>query len=147
MLGSIDYNNASIDGQFDVTQAYRQPGSSFKPYVYVTAFQQGASPAQAIDDQPITIPVPDSNPSTFTPTNYDNKFHGHMTLRCALQNSLNVPGVKVLQHAGIDASMQRYYLGAAVMINANEDSGAIARVVDLVAREYRWPDYQPAGKN
>ena len=67
MLGSIDYNNASIDGQFDVTQAYRQPGSSFKPYVYVTAFQQGASPAQAIDDQPISIPVPDSNPSTFSP--------------------------------------------------------------------------------
>jgi membrane peptidoglycan carboxypeptidase len=109
MLGSIDYNNASIDGQFDVTQAYRQPGSSFKPYVYVTAFQQGASPAQAIDDQPITIPIPGSNPSTFTPTNYDNKFHGHMTLRCALQNSLNVPGVKVLQHAGIDNAMQTAY--------------------------------------
>jgi len=106
MLGSIDYNNASIDGQFDVTQAYRQPGSSFKPYVYVTAFQQGASPAQAIDDQSITIPVPDSNPSTFTPVNYDHKFHGHMTLRCALQNSLNVPGVKVLQHVGIDEAMQ-----------------------------------------
>src|SRR5437667_8622942 len=106
MLGSIDYNNASIDGQFDVTQAYRQPGSSFKPYVYVTAFQQGASPAQAIDDQPITIPVPDSNPSTFSPTNYDKRFHGHMTLRCALQNSLNVPGVKVLQHAGISEVMQ-----------------------------------------
>ncbi len=109
MLGSIDYNNASIDGQFDVTQAYRQPGSSFKPYVYVTAFQQGASPAQAIDDQPITIPVPDSNPSTFTPTNYDDKFHGHMTLRCALQNSLNVPGVIVLQHAGINQAMQTAY--------------------------------------
>src|SRR6266516_958363 len=109
MLGSIDYNNASIDGQFDVTQAYRQPGSSFKPYVYVTAFQQGASPAQAIDDQPITIPVPDSNPSTFTPTNYDDKFHGHMTLRCALQNSLNVPGVIVLQHACINYAMQTAY--------------------------------------
>ena len=109
MLGSIDYNNASIDGQFDVTQAYRQPGSSFKPYVYVTAFQQGASPAQAIDDQPITIQVPDSNPSTFTPTNYDLKFHGHMTLRCALQNSLNVPGVKVLQHVGINQAMQTAY--------------------------------------
>jgi membrane peptidoglycan carboxypeptidase len=109
MLGSIDYNNASIDGQFDVTQAYRQSGSSFKPYVYVTAFQQGASPAQAIDDQPISIPVPDSNPSTFTPTNYDNKFHGHMTLRCALQNSLNVPGVKVLQHVGISNAMQTAY--------------------------------------
>src|SRR6266566_3669494 len=109
MLGRIDYNNASIDGQFDVTQAYRQPGSSFKPYVYVTAFQQGASPAQAIDDQPITIQVPDSNPSAFTPTNYDLKFHGHMTLRCALQNSLNVPGVKVLQHVGINQAMQTAY--------------------------------------
>ncbi len=109
LLGSIDYNNASIDGQFDVTQAYRQPGSSFKPYVYVTAFQQGASPAQAIDDQPITIPVPDSYPPTFSPTNYDNKFHGHMTLRCALQNSLNVPGVKVLQHVGINQAMQTAY--------------------------------------
>src|SRR2546421_517986 len=109
MLGSIDYNNASIDGQFDVTQAYRQPGSSFKPYVYVTAFQQGASPAQAIDDQPITLQVPDSNPPTFSPTNYDKRFHGHMTLRCALQNSLNVPGVKVLQHAGINQAMQTAY--------------------------------------
>jgi membrane peptidoglycan carboxypeptidase len=108
-LGSIDYNNASIDGQFDVTQAYRQPGSSFKPYVYVTAFEQGASPAQAIDDQPITIRVPDSNPPTFTPVNYDRSFHGHMTLRCALQNSLNVPGVKVLEHAGIDESMLTAY--------------------------------------
>src|SRR5947199_10425553 len=106
MLGSIDYNNAAIHGQFDVRQAYRQPGSSFKPYVYVTAFQQGASPAQAIDDQPITIQVPNSNPSTFTPTNYDLKFHGHMTLRCALQNSLNVPGVKVLNHVGVANALQ-----------------------------------------
>ncbi len=106
LLGSIDYNNASIDGQFDVTQAYRQSGSSFKPYVYVAAFQQGASPAQAIDDQPVTIPVPDSDSPTFTPVNYDHQFHGHMTLRCALQNSLNVPGVKVLQHVGIDEAMQ-----------------------------------------
>ena len=53
--------------------------------------------------------VPDSNPPTFSPTNYDNKFHGHMTLRCALQNSLNVPGVKVLQHVGINQAMQTAY--------------------------------------
>ena len=108
LLGSIDYNNASIDGQFDVaTQGYRQPGSSFKPYVYVTAFQQGASPAQAIDDAPTSISLPaGSYPPTFTPHNYDLNYHGHMTLRCALQNSLNVPAVKVLQHAGINAAMQ-----------------------------------------
>src|ERR1700687_3951143 len=95
-----------MDGQFDVTQAYRQPGSSFKPYVYVTAFGQGASPAQAIDDKRTSFPVPDSIPSTFTPSNYDLRFHGHMTLRCALQNSLNVPGVLVLNHVGVDNALQ-----------------------------------------
>jgi len=104
LLGSIDYNDASIDGQFDVATAYRQPGSSFKPYVYATAFAQGASPAQAIDDQPIAIPIPGSD--TFSPHNYDLHYHGHMTLRCALQNSLNIPAVKVLQHVGIDNAMQ-----------------------------------------
>ena len=107
LLGSINYNDASIDGQFDVaTQGYRQPGSSFKPYVYVTAFEQGASPAQAIDDAPLTIYLPDS---TFTPQNYDLRFHGQMTLRCALQNSLNVPAVKVLEHVGINNAMQTAY--------------------------------------
>ena len=105
LLGSIDYNDASIDGQFDVATAYRQPGSSFKPYVYVTAFAQGISPAQAIDDQPISIPIPGSYPPTFSPLNYDLRFHGHMTLRCALQNSLNIPAVKVLEHVGIPAAM------------------------------------------
>ncbi len=107
LLGSIDYNNTSIDGQFDVaTQGYRQPGSSFKPYVYVTAFQQGASPAQAIADTPLTIPLPGADPPTFTPENYDLRYHGQMTLRCALQNSLNIPAVKVLQHVGIDNAMK-----------------------------------------
>jgi membrane peptidoglycan carboxypeptidase len=111
LLGSIDYYDQSIDGQFDVaTQAYRQPGSSFKPYVYVTAFAQGISPAQTIDDAPLTIILPPgTDPPTFSPTNYDLHYHGLMTLRCALQNSLNVPAVKVLQHAGISAAMQTAY--------------------------------------
>ena len=106
MLGSVNYNDISIDGQVNVALAYRQPGSSFKPYVYVTAFQQGASPAQAIDDKPTTFAVPDSNPPTFSPSNYDLHFHGHMTLRCALQNSLNVPGVLVLNHVGVSNALQ-----------------------------------------
>ena len=106
LLGSIDYNNKSIDGQFDVaTQGYRQPGSSFKPFVYVTAFQQGASPGQAISDEPTSIYMPDSTPSTFTPLNYDRNYHGHMTIRCALQNSLNVPAVRTLEHVGIEQAM------------------------------------------
>jgi membrane peptidoglycan carboxypeptidase len=107
LLGSIDYNNTAIDGQFDVaTQGYRQPGSSFKPYVYVTAFKQGASPAQAINDAPTTIDNPGGDPPLYSPTNYDLSYHGHMTLRCALQNSLNVPAVRVLQHVGISAAME-----------------------------------------
>jgi membrane peptidoglycan carboxypeptidase len=106
MLGSVNYYDTSIDGQVNVALAYRQPGSSFKPYVYVTAFEQGASPAQAIDDKPTTFVVPDSNPPTFTPSNYDLHFHGHMTLRCALQNSLNVPGVIVLDHVGVSNALQ-----------------------------------------
>ncbi|HZU03221.1 MAG TPA: transglycosylase domain-containing protein [Ktedonobacteraceae bacterium] len=105
LLGSIDYNDKSIDGEYDVaTQGYRQPGSSFKPYVYVTAFEQGASPAQAIADTPLTIYSNGTAP--FTPQNYDGRYHGHMTLRCALQNSLNIPAVKVLQHVGIGAAMK-----------------------------------------
>ncbi|MBO0781713.1 MAG: transglycosylase domain-containing protein [Ktedonobacteraceae bacterium] len=107
LLGSIDYNSKTIDGKYDVaTQGYRQPGSSFKPYVYATAFEQGASPAQAILDAPLTISIPGGNPPTYSPANYDQRYHGHMTLRCALQNSLNIPAVKVLQHVGIDAAMQ-----------------------------------------
>ncbi len=107
LLGSIDYNNAAIDGQFDVaTQGYRQPGSSFKPYVYVTAFAQGSSPAQAIVDKRTTIYDPTGDPPVWSPDNYDLSFHGHMTLRCALQNSLNVPAVRVLEHVGINNAMR-----------------------------------------
>jgi membrane peptidoglycan carboxypeptidase len=105
MLGSIDYYDNAIDGQFNVALAYRQPGSSFKPYVYVTAFDQGASPAQAIDDAPTTFNNPGGTPAAYAPSNYDLRFHGHMTLRCALQNSLNVPAVRVLRQVGITKAM------------------------------------------
>jgi penicillin-binding protein 1A len=107
LLGSIDYNSTAIDGKFDVaTQGFRQPGSSFKPYVYATAMKQGTSPAQAILDEPITIKIPDSIPPTYSPVNYDHQFHGHMTIRCALQNSLNIPAVKTLEHVGIQNAIQ-----------------------------------------
>jgi len=106
MLGSIDYSNDAIDGQFNVALAYRQPGSSFKPYVYAAAFEQGASPAQAIDDAPTTFNNPGGTPPAYAPSNYGLRFHGHMTLRCALQNSLNVPAVRVLHQVGITKALQ-----------------------------------------
>ncbi|GCF06852.1 transglycosylase domain-containing protein [Dictyobacter arantiisoli] len=108
LLGSLDYNNTVIDGKFDVaTMGYRQPGSSFKPYVYATALSQGYSPAQGIDDGPLTIVLPPgSKPATYAPENYDKHYHGQLTLRCALQNSLNIPAVKTLQHVGINNALQ-----------------------------------------
>jgi membrane peptidoglycan carboxypeptidase len=103
MLGSIDYYSTAIDGQYNVALAYRQPGSSMKPYVYVAAFSEGISPGQDVADEPLTIALPGEN---FTPQNADQKFHGQMTIRCALQNSLNIPAVRALQYVGIDAAMQ-----------------------------------------
>jgi membrane peptidoglycan carboxypeptidase len=108
LLGSLSYNSKTIDGKFDVaTQGYRQPGSSFKPYVYATALEQGASPSQPIDDVPLSVVMPPgSNPRVYQPTNYDHQYHGHVTIRCALQNSLNVPAVKTLQHVGVNKAMK-----------------------------------------
>ncbi len=107
----IDYHTGAVrtllgnihpdTDQFDVaTDGYRQPGSSFKPYVYVTAFEQGVSPGQAVEDAPISITQAGQPP--FAPHNYFGTFNGHMTLRCALQNSLNIPAVKTIEHVGVE---------------------------------------------
>lgn len=102
LQGSIDYNSKEIDGTFNVaTQGYRQMGSSFKPYVYATAFEQGYSPGQAVNDVAVSFPQPGS--ANYEPLNYDRQFHGHMTLRCGLQNSLNIPAVKTIEKVGVDA--------------------------------------------
>ena len=74
--------------------AERQPGSSFKPFVYLNALEQGASPNTMIDDSPI--------PGAWNPQNYDRRFHGKVTMRTALINSFNVPAVKVSNQYGND---------------------------------------------
>ncbi len=100
LIGSINPNS-----QFNVaTQGYRQPGSSFKPFVYATAFEKGWSPGTAISDTPVSIFVSEGEP-LYSPTNYDFRFHGEMTLRHALQNSFNVPAVKVEMFAGVKQSL------------------------------------------
>ena len=139
MLGSIDYYDNSIDGQYNVALAYRQPGSSFKPYVYATALEQGASPAQAIDDTPTTFNVPGSTPSTYSPQNDDSQFHGHMTLRCALQNSLNVPAVRVLQHVGINNA-----LATAQAMGITSYEGAVGLSMALGGLDVRLLDHTSA---
>jgi membrane peptidoglycan carboxypeptidase len=100
MVGSADYNNVKISGQINMADRPRQPGSSFKPFNYVYAFQHGLSPATSVLDAPVAIPDtgnPDDN-GWYEPTDYDQMWHGTVTLRTALQNSLNVPAVKVEQY-------------------------------------------------
>ena len=74
--------------------AERQPGSSFKPFVYLNALEQGATPNTMIDDSPI--------PGAWNPQNYDRRFHGKITMRTALINSFNIPAIKMSNQYGND---------------------------------------------
>jgi len=76
------------------TQALRQPGSAFKPFVYVTAIEKGMTPGTVIDDSPLKI-------GDWSPQNYGRNFSGKMTLRYALMHSVNVPAVKLAQEVGM----------------------------------------------
>jgi penicillin-binding protein 1C len=98
-LGSIDYNNAEIDGQVNVLTSERQPGSSIKPVVYAASFLKGWVPGQAIDDNRQCWQ--DRPGNQWCPDNFDNRFHGQVTARTALGNSLNIPAVKTLEFVGV----------------------------------------------
>ena len=104
LLGNIDPNNPKY-GAFDVaTQGYRQPGSSFKPFIYATAYEQGLSPGMPVIDGPLTIQMCCGLPP-YSPSNYDLHYHGLITYRYALQNSFNIPAVKVLTKVGVDNAL------------------------------------------
>ncbi|HET9493852.1 MAG TPA: PBP1A family penicillin-binding protein, partial [Chloroflexia bacterium] len=99
MVGSVDYYDTSIDGQVNVATRERQPGSSFKPITYVTAFKKGWTPGTVLLDALTAFPNPGQKP--YTPRNYDGRDHGWVTVREALGNSYNIPAVKALQFAGL----------------------------------------------
>ncbi len=104
LMGNIDPTNPQY-GDFDVaSQGYRQPGSAFKPFVYATAFEQGISPGTPVLDGPLTIQMCCGLPP-YTPTNYDDSYHGLITYRYALANSFNIPAVKLLMQVGVDKSL------------------------------------------
>lgn len=106
MVGSRDYFATDIDGNFNVTTASRQPGSSIKPFVYAAAFARGYFPETVVYDVRTQFSpqcAPDSYSSEspcYSPNNYNNKFVGPISLRNALAQSLNIPAVKVLYLAG-----------------------------------------------
>lgn len=100
MVGSRDYFNAEIDGSVNVALRTRNPGSSFKPIVYGTAFAKGYTPDTVLFDLETNF-GPQGDGSSYIPKNYDGGTRGPVTMRKALQGSLNIPAVKTLYLAGI----------------------------------------------
>jgi len=112
MVGSRDYFDTSIDGNFNVTTALRQPGSSFKPIVYALAFEKGYTEKTTLFDVRTEFnsscsPLANSSdPKCYSPENYDNSFRGPLTLRSALAQSINVVAVKLLYLVGLNDSIK-----------------------------------------
>lgn len=106
MVGSADYYNDDIGGKFNVAVdgVGRQPGSSFKPFVYVAAFDRGIlTPASKLRDKPTDFGIFGGEP--FKPKNYDGKFRGDVTVRRSLANSLNIPAVEALKLVGVNSAI------------------------------------------
>lgn len=110
MVGSLDYNDDEIDGQVNVATSNRQPGSSFKPYVYLTALQKGMSPATMLLD--VDTAWPQADGTYYRPENYDRQYHGPVSLRNSLARSYNIPAIRLMQQVGIaDALRAAHRLG------------------------------------
>jgi penicillin-binding protein 1A len=95
MVGGRDFNLSQFNR---ATQAERQTGSSFKPYVYTTAIEQGARPDEVIVDDPVTF---STAVGPYTPHNYDDTFEGPVSLMHAFADSRNIPAVKLAERVGI----------------------------------------------
>lgn len=102
MVGSLDYWDESIDGQFNVAVdgPGRQPGSAFKPFTYLTLLSQGYNAAHMFLDVRTAFKQPNGAP--YVPENYDRKYHGPQRMRLALARSYNIPAVAALELAGVD---------------------------------------------
>lgn len=112
MVGSKDYFSKDIDGNFNITLASRQPGSSIKPFIYATAFTKGYLPNTILFDVKTQFSPkchaddPSSESPCYSPNNYNHKFVGPISMRNALAQSLNIPAVKTLYLAGIKSSLK-----------------------------------------
>jgi penicillin-binding protein 1A len=94
LVGGYDFSR----NQFNhVTQALRQPGSSFKPFIYSAALEKGFTPATVINDAPLTFTAAETGSEPWEPKNFDGKFEGPMRLRTALVKSKNLVSVRILQ--------------------------------------------------
>lgn len=100
MVGGSDYGRSQFNR---AVQARRQPGSAFKPFVYAAAFEQGLTPATLLDDSPIHFEIGIGGRSdVWAPENLDRQYRGPVTLRRALEESINVPTVRLIAQIGVD---------------------------------------------
>jgi penicillin-binding protein 1C len=117
-IASADYFDATRAGQVDMTQALRSPGSTLKPFIYGLAFEDGfLHPETLIDDKPVRY-------GSYAPENFDLTFQGTVSVRHALQLSLNVPAIAVLDRVGTARLSARLsQAGAALVLPKNEAPG------------------------
>ena len=97
MVGGFDFNKNKFN---HVTQAWRQPGSSFKPFIYSAALEKGFSPATVINDAPLFFDAATTGGQPWEPKNYDGGFEGPMSMRRALMKSKNLVSIRILQSIG-----------------------------------------------
>jgi len=97
LVGGFDYNRSKFN---HVTQAWRQPGSSFKPFIYSASLERGFSPATLINDAPISFDAGSTGGQAWEPKNYDAKYEGPMTMRRGLTKSKNMISIRILNKIG-----------------------------------------------
>ncbi|MGA7178264.1 MAG: penicillin-binding protein 1A [Thiobacillaceae bacterium] len=97
LVGGFDFARNKFN---HATQAWRQPGSSFKPFVYSAALEKGYTPATIIDDAPLTLSAEETGSTAWEPKNYDNTYSGPVRMRTALTRSLNMVSIRILQAIG-----------------------------------------------
>ena len=97
LVGGFDFNRNKFNR---VTQAWRQPGSAFKPFVYAAALNRGFSPATIVNDSPVSFDAGQTGGQAWEPKNYDGKFEGPMSLRTGLAKSKNMVSIRVLHSIG-----------------------------------------------
>jgi membrane peptidoglycan carboxypeptidase len=123
-VGNVDYAEGEHDGKVDMVQAPRQPGSSFKPLVYASAFEQGFAPGTVLHDIPLKL-------GTDEPQNFDGSFWGLTNVRRALAGSRNIPAIEAFYMAG----------GEEAVLDTASRLGAVSPEIERRKRRESEPDY------
>ncbi|UDG82270.1 penicillin-binding protein 1A [Candidatus Vallotia cooleyia] len=103
LIGGFDFNKSKFN---HVTQAWRQPGSSFKPFIYSAALEKGLGPATIINDTPLYFPSTTLDGQAWEPKNYGYGYDGPITMRTALQKSRNLVSIRILDYIGTHYAQQ-----------------------------------------